>query len=100
MKDKIQKLMEAKDELERGLAILEKEKGIAVQHACKRIQCGIDLLRIEIIADQLTPFEKEVVTQFAKSDERTIIERARQMGKPMMGIAQMEAIASAVEKVA
>lgn len=45
---KIKELMAGKDHLERGMAILHKAGYTEHSHVAKRVQCGIDLLRIDI----------------------------------------------------
>lgn len=46
--NKVMPLMMAKDKLQQALAVLDKEGFGADTHIGARIQCGIDLLRIEI----------------------------------------------------
>jgi hypothetical protein len=49
---KITALMEGKDHLEKGLAVLRMEGYGKNSHVAKRVQCGIDLLRTDIIGLQ------------------------------------------------
>ena len=49
---KVKVLMVGKDHLERGLALLRIEGYNENSHVAKRVQCGIDLLRVDIIGLQ------------------------------------------------
>ena len=58
IEQKIQALMIAKDHLEKGAAIMRVEGSPETDIALNRVQCGIDLLKQDILRLQLPKAEK------------------------------------------